>query len=312
MDLLERSFRAMGTEIRVLVGPPAGPAPAAPALAAVACEAALIQFDHRLSRFRDDSELCALNRDPRPTVPASRLLRAAIGAGLWAAERSGGLVDPTLLGALEHIGYAASREELERVPLAEALEAAPIRRPARARQPAAWRLFRLRADDERVERPPGVMFDTGGTGKGLAADLTAARLAGYARYAIDCGGDVRVGGADPGADAIEIEIRHPLSGEALATIPMRAGAIATSGLDVNVWRRPDGGYAHHLLDPATGEPAWTGLIGVTALAPTAVAAETLTKAALLSGPAGAAPFLEEHGGVVVSEDGSVGRFGPTR
>lgn len=310
MEVAERAFRAMGTEIRVLVGPPTSPGRPASTLAAISGQAALIDFDRRLSRFRDDSELCGLNRDPRATVPASGLLRAAVKAGLWAAEASAGLVDPTLLRPLEAAGYAASREALERVPLAEALVDAPPRQPARPRDPPEWRKISVDDEAERVERPPGVMFDTGGTGKGLAADLSATRLAGYARFAVDCGGDVRVGAADPEADPFEIEVRHPLSGEALATIPLQAGGIATSGLDVNVWRRADGRPAHHLLDPATGEPAWTGLVGATALAPTAVAAEMLAKAALLSGPEGAGSFLGEHGGLVVCDDGSVERFGP--
>ncbi len=310
MEVAERAFRAMGTEIRVLVGPPAGPGLPPPTLAAISRQAALIDFDRRLSRFRDDSELCALNGDPRATVPASALLRAAVRAGLWAAEESGGLVDPTLLLPLEAAGYAASRDELERVPLSEALADAPPRRPARPREPPEWREISVDDEAEQVERPPGVMFDTGGTGKGLAADLSAARLEGYARFAVDCGGDVRVGGADAAAEPFEIEIRHPLNGEALATVPLRAGAIATSGVDVNVWRRADGRYAHHLLDPRNGEPVWTGLVGATALAPTAVAAEMLAKAALLSGPEGAGSYLDEHGGLVVREDGSAERFGP--
>ncbi|HEV3056330.1 MAG TPA: FAD:protein FMN transferase, partial [Solirubrobacteraceae bacterium] len=69
------------------------------------------------------------------------------------------------------------------------------------------------------------------------------------------------------------------------------------------WIGPDGAPAHHLLNPATGRPAFTGVVQVTALAPTATEAETRSKAALLSGPAGAAQWLP-HGGVVVLDDGS--------
>ena len=86
--------------------------------------------------------------------------------------------------------------------------------------------------------------------------------------------------------------------------------MATSGLDVRVWRTPDGGYAHHLIDPATGEPAWTGLLSATALAASALEAETLAKAALLSGPAGARRILRATGGVVVHDDGGVELVGP--
>ena len=45
-----------------------------------------------LSRFDPDSELSRLNRDPRPAVPASPLLRRAVAAALWAADYSDGLV----------------------------------------------------------------------------------------------------------------------------------------------------------------------------------------------------------------------------
>ena len=86
--------------------------------------------------------------------------------------------------------------------------------------------------------------------------------------------------------------------------------MATSGLNVRVWRRDDGSYAHHLLDPSTGQPAWTGLVGATALAPTGVEAETLSKAALLSGPVGARQMLSVHGGLIVHEDGEVEQVGP--
>lgn len=70
------------------------------------------------------------------------------------------------------------------------------------------------------------------------------------------------------------------------------------------WRNADGGVAHQILDPATGEPAFTGVIQVTALAPSAFLAEVHAKHALLSGSERAARMLP-HGGVVVHADASV-------
>ena len=60
--------------------------------------------------------------------------------------------------------------------------------------------------------------------------------------------------------------------------------------------------AHHLLDPGSGRPAFTGIVQATALAPTALEAETRSKAAVLSGPRGASSWLV-HGGLVVFDDG---------
>ena len=70
-----------------------------------------------------------------------------------------------------------------------------------------------------------------------------------------------------------------------------------------MWRRADGSYAHHLLDPGTGEPAWTGLISATAIAATALEAEALAKAALAVRAARRAGVLAAGGGIVVGDGG---------
>ena len=155
-------------------------------------------------------------------------------------------------------------------------------------------------------------LDSGGTGKGLAADLTARLLDGADRFAVDCGGDLRVGGPGAAAQPFAVQVRHPLTGEVAHELQLRDGAIATSGLNVRLWRDAAGRPAHHLLDPGTGRPAWTGLVGATALAPTALEAEVLAKTALLSGPARAARVLARHGGLVVRDDGEVELAGSLR
>lgn len=308
--MLERRFHAMGTEIRVLVGARIHAADPTPDEMARSIEEQLADFDLRLSRFRPDSELSLLNRDPRREVPASALLRSLVGAGIWGAERTGGLVDPTLLGEVEAAGYASSRRGLASAPLASALAAAPPRRPARPSQAAGWRAIEVLPGAETVSRPPGLGVDSGGVGKGLAADLVAARLAGYSRYVIDCGGDIRVGGMVPDSDAVEIEVLNPLTGRAAESFPLRSGALATSGLDARLWESAEGTYAHHLIDPSSGRPAWTGLVSATARAPTALEADVLAKAALLSGPVAAAELLRDHGGLTVADDGRTELIGP--
>ena len=295
--MTDATFTCMGSEVRLLGVPDPD---------ARRERAFLEDFARRLSRFDRSSELSALNRDPRDEVPASRLLRAAVAAGLWAAECSGGLVDPTLLPALERAGYDRSRAGTAPTPLAEALPGAPARRPAAPDSSAAWR--RVSVDDARgtIRRPPGLALDTGGTGKGLAADAVAHRLSGLRRFAIDCGGDIAVRGD------WDVAVEHPLSGERVHTLHVRDGGVATSGLNVRIWRRGDGSFAHHLLDPSTGEPAWTGLIAATAVGATALEAETRSKLALLSGPARARRVLARSGGVLVHDSGDVEPVGPAR
>jgi thiamine biosynthesis lipoprotein len=87
--------------------------------------------------------------------------------------------------------------------------------------------------------------------------------------------------------------------------------VATSGLNVNIWRDAHGGFAHHLLDPSSGRPAWTGLLAATAVSPGgALEAETLSKMALLLGLEGAREVLADHGGVIVDDSGRAEVVGP--
>ncbi|MGN6276478.1 MAG: FAD:protein FMN transferase [Solirubrobacterales bacterium] len=303
------TFDAMGSHVRLLIGEP-GPGMAPAAEAAEQGRRFVEDFDRALSRFNPRSELCRLNADPRERVPASELMRRAIEAGVLAAEWSEGLVDPTLVEEIEGAGYVASRAGMSGVPLADALADAPPRQAARPRPEQRWRGFEVDDEAGEVVRPPGLRFDTGGTGKGLAADMLAANLRGYSRFIVDCGGDIRIGGADALVRPYEVFVEHPITGSRAHVLRLGSGGVATSGINVRIWRGEDGHYAHHLLDPASGRPAWTGLVGATALGATALEAETLSKAALLSGPERGRQLLEEQGGLLVHDSGRVEMVGP--
>ena len=101
-----------------------------------------------------------------------------------------------------------------------------------------------------------------------------------------------------------VHIRHPLDDEIAHSFALATGAVATSGLQTRLWRT-ERGFAHHLIDPGRGTPAWTGVIQATALAPTALEAEALAKTALLRGPLAGRDLLARHGGALVLDDGSL-------
>jgi thiamine biosynthesis lipoprotein len=259
--------------------------------------ALLERMQRHLTRFEATSELARLNAAAGAEVAVSPILLRAVEAAVAAARRSGGLVDPTVLADLERAGYAASRAGLLPASVAAEIAAAPARRPARPRPGSAW--TRIEVDPRRgtVRLPPGVGLDLGGTAKGLAVDLAADMLAPQPSFAIDAGGDIRVGGRRT------VHIAHPLDDGIACSFEITSGAVATSGVRTRVWTTADG-YAHHLIDPARGEPAWTGVIQATALAPTALEAETLAKTALLQGPGGR-EVLARHGGALILDDGEL-------
>jgi thiamine biosynthesis lipoprotein len=297
-EAIER-FACFGGQVTVIVD---GRGPGgAPAAAAAMARRRLLDWHDAFSRFEPGSELARLNADTRESVPASAVMRRLVRAIVDAWRLSGGLVDATLVGEIEQAGY---REHFggESVPLADALAAAPARAPARPRRDS--RLGEVSVDDVAgtVTRPPGMRFDSGGLAKGLFGDILAEVLGLHAGFAIDCAGDVRFGGA---AGVVRpVQVASPFDDAILHVFELVAGAAATSGIGRRSWLDAAGRPTHHLLDPESGRPAYTGLVQVTALAPTGVEAEARSKAALLRGPREGAGVLV-FGGVLVDDDGGV-------
>lgn len=258
----------------------------------------LLDAHQRLSRFEPGSELSRLNRDPRTEVPASALLRRLVAAVLVAGSRSGGLVDATLLDAIERAGYRSSLGAGELRPLTRAELAAQDQAPARPSAAAEWSAVRVEVGA--VIRPPGVRIDGGGIAKGLLADLVGEELAAAETFAVECCGDIRLGGSSGLRRRIRVD--DPFGPEPLHEFEVSAGAVATSGITRRSWGGGGVGLAHQILDPASGRPAFTGIVQATALAPTALEAEILAKSALLSGPDGARGWLP-FGGVLVPVEG---------
>jgi thiamine biosynthesis lipoprotein len=290
------TFGCFGSSCTLIVAE-ATPADAAAAVAAA--RRRLEGWHEQFSRFRADSELTRLNRDPAETIAVSPLMRRVVEACVQAARATDGLVDPTLLTEIEQAGYR-SHYDGPGVPLPVALGMAPARRPARPAREANWRLVSTDRRTSSVTRPPGVQIDPGGIAKGVFADELAALLAGHDAFVVDCGGDLRLGGCY--APAREVHVANPFEDAVVHTFTLRSGAAATSGIGRRSWIDADGHVSHHLLDPGTGRPAYTGIVQATALAPTVTEAETLSKAALLRGPKHAGEVLV-HGGAFVLDDG---------
>lgn len=292
-------FACFGGSCTVLVD---GSGPAGPAAQAVARARRRLESWHdQFSRFEPGSELSRLNRDPGPVVRVSPTMARFAESALWAAAASGGLVDPTLARELESAGYRGHFSSTP-LPLARALALAPPRAPAGPRLPARWTTVSVDRLARTISRPAGVALDSGGIAKGLFGDILAGVLAGHASFAVDAAGDVRFGGT--AGWLRPVQVASPFDASVLHVFELVRGAAATSSIGRRSWLDADAQPAHHLLDPATGRPAFTGIVQATALAPTGREAEMRSKAALLSGPGGASAWLP-HGGLIVFDNGAL-------
>jgi thiamine biosynthesis lipoprotein len=268
-----RSFRAMGTQIELLVDASDAGEPLD------AAEAEFHRLEAILTRFRADSELSRLNESG--VIDAGDDLRRVTELALAAREATSGRFDPTVHDAVVGAGYDRTFDELpaDGGPAAGAACAGAVR-----------------IDGRRIELGDGVRLDFGGIGKGYAAERAADVLAVAGSCLVNAGGDVAIRG---GAWPIGVE-----TGDETLTLELTSGALATSGRDRRRWRR-GGRELHHLIDPRTGAPADGDLLRATVVAADAVGAEVWAKALFLAGRAAAAAEADERGlpALLVAMDG---------
>lgn len=290
--IYERRLRAMNTDIRIIVRDAAH-------VDLLSRAADLFSsLEQRLSRFLPDSELSALNRRTGGTTRVSAELFEVLELTADMHQRTGGLFEPAVLGALESAGYDRSFEEIETAAEAPATTGSPGRSIAEAALDPA---------DLSVTLPSGLRLDLGGIGKGYAVDRAARLLTPAGDLLVDAGGDIFASGDGPAGDGWLVAIAGPPpESNDLALVRLHDEALATSTTAFRRWQRASR-WHNHLIDPRTGESVDNGVISASVLAPTATEAEVLAKAALLFGPHRGVKFLDENdrAGLLVLHDGKL-------
>ena len=301
------SWRALGTYVQLVVQD--GEALAA---ARAMAESVLDGVDRTCSRFRADSDLVRANAAAGTWVRVDPLLVQAVTAALEAARVTGGLVDPTLGAELVALGYDVDLAQVRARDGAEAGRG-PATDPAalpRAPRTAGWRDVELDPAGA-VKVPAGLALDLGATAKAWAADLVADAVAEGTgtQLIVSLGGDDAAGlpadTDDEDAVAWQIDVAERPEEPAQERVSLVAAGLATSSTQARRWRRA-GRIVHHLIDPRTGGPVPETFRTVTVVAPTALAANTASTAALVLGE-GAPQWLSDAGlgARLVAADGAV-------
>jgi thiamine biosynthesis lipoprotein len=241
--------------------------------------AQLDEVERACSRFRADSEISGLTAGRNRLSP---MLADLVGTALDAAERSGGLVDPTVGAAMEGLGYDRSIELLPEDGAAVSL----------VQHVPGWRRVQLHGD--RLELPRGVQLDLGATAKARAADLSARRAADTVGVGvlIELGGDIATAGPGPD-DGWQVLVRDTEDDPAGQITLSPGWAVATSSTVRRAWRR-GGVRLHHIVDPRTAAPAAPVWRSATVAAPTCAEANTASTAAVVLGH-DATRWLAERG-----------------
>ena len=244
------------------------------------------------TRFDPTSEVMRLLRNVGRRVRVSTLLFEVAAFAMDLAEQTGGAFDPTVGATLEQLGFNVNYRTGKEVRSEVAADAsyADVQLDRRARTIT-------------LRRP--VVLDLNAVAKGLAIDLAVQELRDYPDLCVEAGGDVYVRGRNAAGELWHVGIQHPRAEGLLArTLRVTDVAVCTSG---DYERRSPGPSATpHILDARTHRPV-TDLASVTVVAPTAMAADGLSTAAMVLGRERGLQLLEDQGvgGLLMSADGTI-------
>jgi len=249
------------------------------------------------------SPLWKLNREGNAVVP-DELLKV-IEESLKVAKESSGAFDPaifplTKIWDFDNGGRLPEKSEIEK-----------------AKNLVDYRLIKIKPDGS-VTAPKGMGLDLGGIAKGAIVDELADYLntKGYSQFLIDAGGDILMQGLKIN-NKWKIGIKHPRKDNsyiAVVSLGLKNTAakkgrisIVTSG-DYEQYFVKDGVRYHHIINPATGYPAW-GAVSVTVISSSCTEADAFSTAAFVLGYKKGFTFLKGKPGtaglIIMEKEGKL-------
>jgi thiamine biosynthesis lipoprotein len=272
--MIERVGVAMGSELRLTAWT------IDEAAARAAFDAVFAEFERleaQMSTWRPGSDVLRINAAAGDhAVPVAADVRDVLRLARQISEWTEGTFDVTF-GALTDV-WKFDHDQDNTIPSPEAI---------RARLPLID--YRQIEIDDRAGtvflRRKGMKIHLGGIGKGYAVEhaMQILRRAGLRDFLIQAGGDLYVGGHKDGR-LWRLGINDPRGpdGHSFATIDLTDSTFSTSG-DYARFFMKDGVRYHHILDPATGQPARL-CRSVTIAAESPVLADAVAKGVFILGP----------------------------
>ena len=221
-----------------------------------AAETEIYRLEALFSRTREESDVSRLNENGGGAV--SEEVYALLEAAKAESLRTGGAFDVTVAPLMDLWGFTKTEF---RVPTAEELEGA---------LPAVG-AGHVRLANGAAALDEGTRIDLGGIVKGYAADRVEAifRAHGVRSAVADLGGNLLLLGSKPDGSDWRVGVKDPRRTEeadAYAVILSLCDAFAVTSGGYQRYFERDGRTYHHILDPASGLPAKSGLLSVTVVA----------------------------------------------
>ena len=255
----------------------------------------------------ENSEIYRANHSGGQTVTVSEDTAQLISFALEMAQKTGGALEPTIYPVLTAWGFTTGSKQVP-----------PEEQIARLLQNVDYSRIQLDGTDLTV--PSGMDLDLGAVGKGYAADLVTEVLKehGVESGLISLGGNIQAIGSRPEGGDWRIGIRAPWEEGNLGVLEMSNAAVVTSGGYENYFEDEAGNIYWHILDPATGYPANSGLQSVTVIGEQGRLCDALSTSLFVMGAEKAEEYwranggfdmlLVTDGGEIILTEGIAGRF----
>ena len=284
----ERTFFAMDTVMNVRVY--AGEA------LLDAAEARVRELEALWSVTDPGSEIYALNRDGFAALSgdAAGLLAGA----LELCKRTGGALDITVYPVVRSWGFTTGEYA---IPDGDTIAGLLAR--------VDYTQVALDESAGTAALPDGVEVDLGSVAKGYTGDALAALLKshGVDSALLDLGGNIQAVGTKPDGTPWRVGVRDPEGEDLLGGVEIAGRAVVTSGGYERYFER-EGVRYWHIIDPATGAPARSGLLSVTVIGESGLLCDALSTALFVMGLDRALEHwraYRDFEAVFVCEDGSV-------
>lgn len=165
----------------------------------------------------------------------------------------------------------------------------------------------LAPKEKKALLPQGMEIDLGGVAKGYTSNVLISLLKerGVSSALLNLGGNVHTLGTKPDGSRWRIAIKNPFGEGAAGVLEADGQAVVTSG-GYERYFEQDGQIYWHILDPATGYPARTGLASVTVVSKDALLCDGLSTALFVMGEEKAIDFWRASSDfdmILISEDG---------
>ena len=257
-----------------------------------------------LNNYDPKSEISQINNSAgQKAVGISPETLEALAAAKNFASLSGGALDITIGPLLKLWGFAQEEP-------GDKVEPPPLAVLDQTRKLVDYRLVQLDAIKGTARlAEKGMWIDVGSFTKGYVVDRAARVLKkqGITQALITAGGTILALGTKTGGMPWQVGVRHPRKeGKLLDTIPLKGGAISTSG-DYERFYRHQGRRLCHIIDPRSGRPV-EAVRSISVIAPTAMASDALSTSLFVLGTEEGLSLVKNLPGVeamIVDQEGKV-------